>query len=515
MATTAAPVSPSAPPSRLPSSSSSIAALPADYARLDFPLPAKRYVGMLACQRDPLASSLETEVVRCTKVAPAPPPAASKGGKGKKGVAPSAAQEDDQLQQDEWEIELLDTVLFPEGGGQPSDTGRLAPLVNEQIGEREPVTVRQVVRRNLDAVHFASAPIEVGTKVRVEVNMQRRTDHQDQHTGQHLLSAVFEHEYGLDTLSWSLQRFPELNYVELARAPTAEELAAVQDRCNALIGEARPVRVRFELATKDSGVQLGEKVPENYKADESGEERPPVQRTVTIEGIDENPCCGTHYPSLAYLRTLYLAPFTTPIRGTNARIYFACGTPRVLAYLAGQQAAARDAALAAGCAVPNLPSKVDALVQAVAASNRREKRLAGELAGFVACDLWAQAGASGNGRRVAILREEDATNGLEFLASVAAELKPQIDALEKGEECLFLLACGATAGSPSAASAGGAVLIVGSEALVLSAGKRVVETFGKERVKGGGKGRWQGKLTGRWENGDGLLLKKIVEEASA
>ena len=50
------------------------------------------------------------------------------------------------------------------------------------------------------------------------------------------------------------------------------------------------MHVRFELATKDSGVQLGEKVPENYKADESGEERPPVQRTVTIEGIDENPC---------------------------------------------------------------------------------------------------------------------------------------------------------------------------------------------------------------------------------
>jgi len=48
------------------------------------------------------------------------------------------------------------------------------------------------------------------------------------------------------------------------------------------------VRVRCELASEESGVALGDKVPENYKSDESGEQRPPVQRTVTIEGIDEN-----------------------------------------------------------------------------------------------------------------------------------------------------------------------------------------------------------------------------------
>lgn len=48
------------------------------------------------------------------------------------------------------------------------------------------------------------------------------------------------------------------------------------------------MRVRCELASEESGVALGDKVPENYKSDESGEQRPPVQRTVTIEGIDEN-----------------------------------------------------------------------------------------------------------------------------------------------------------------------------------------------------------------------------------
>ena len=78
---------------------------------------------------------------------------------------------------DEWEVELLDTVLFPEGGGQPSDTGALVPLVGGQAGDAaRRVNVRQVIRRNLDAVHFVDAPIEVGTHVRVEVDMQRRLD---------------------------------------------------------------------------------------------------------------------------------------------------------------------------------------------------------------------------------------------------------------------------------------------------------------------------------------------------
>ncbi|GAA5851636.1 hypothetical protein JCM9279_002524 [Rhodotorula babjevae] len=518
MAATAAPVLPTPPPSSSSSSSLGGSTSPPDYAHLTFQLPHKRYVGMLKCQLDPLAHTLDTEVVRCDKVPPQAAVAPAKGAKGKKAPAAAATStETDTQPNDEWEIELLDSVLFPEGGGQPSDTGALVALVDGQTGDAQRITVRQVIRRNLDAVHFVDQPLEVGTKVRVEVDMARRIDHQDQHTGQHLLSAIFEREHHLDTLSWSLQRFPELNYVELPRAPTPQELAAVQQRCNDLIGEARPVRVRCELATEDSGVALGDKVPDNYKSDESGEQRPPVQRTVTIEGIDENPCCGTHYPSLAYLRTLYLAPFTTPIRGTNARVYFASGAQRTLAYLATQQGPAREAALAAGCALPDLPERVEALVNGVAEAKRREKKLAAELAGFVARDLWerAQARARGGegGARASTLREDDATNSLEFLASVAAELKPRLDAAPPSSApALFVLASGATAGSPSAAAAGGAVVIVGSEPLVVEAGRRVVETFGKERVKGGGKGRWQGKVTGRWENGDALLLRRIVDE---
>lgn len=90
----------------------------------------------------------------------------------------------------------------------------------------------------------------------------------------------------LDTLSWSLTKAPELCYIELARAPTPEEIGRVQAACNAAIVQGTEVRVKMALAGQD-GVELGEKVPENY-IDHSGD-RKPVMRTVEIVGLDDNP----------------------------------------------------------------------------------------------------------------------------------------------------------------------------------------------------------------------------------
>lgn len=63
-------------------------------------------------------------------------------------------------------------VLFPEGGGQPSDAGKIVDLSNPS----KVINVRQVMRRSLDAIHFCDGPIEVGTEVRVEIDAERRWD---------------------------------------------------------------------------------------------------------------------------------------------------------------------------------------------------------------------------------------------------------------------------------------------------------------------------------------------------
>lgn len=136
-----------------------------------------------------------------------------------------------------------------------------------------------------------------------------------------------------------------------------------------------------------------------------------------------------------------------------------------------------------------------------------------ELAGFVAESLWSKAiSAAGEAGVVSAVsfREEDATNSLEFLSAVSVALKPRLDALPKEQKSLFVLASASTAGTST--PAGGALLIFGSEDLVVKAGKSVAAKFGA-RVKGGGKGRWQGKLVGpSWAKGDDKLLEEVAAE---
>ena len=84
------------------------------------------------------------------------------------------------------EVVCADTVLFPEGGGQNSDRG----FIND-------VPVLSVSRRGTEAVHLVSPAVNwsPGTRVRQRLDWARRWDNMQQHSGQHLLSALLEREH--------------------------------------------------------------------------------------------------------------------------------------------------------------------------------------------------------------------------------------------------------------------------------------------------------------------------------
>lgn len=226
-------------------------------------------------------------------------------------------------------------------------------------------------------------------------------------------------------------------------------------------------------------------------------------------------CCGTHYPDLSWLRSLFISPFTTPIRGTNCRVYFVSG-PRVLHFLSSSHQVARNSALEAGCNPVDLADRVNGMVLSLAEVKRKEKRLKEELAGHVAKDLWDTATArEGTVLAGMSFREEEATNSLDFLSLVSMDLTARYNALDQSQgprKYLFVLAVGDTPGSTSPTN--GAVLILGSEDLVVKAGKLAVEKFAG-KVKGGGKGRWQGKLTDKWVVGDREKLERVLADALA
>ncbi|KAJ2619229.1 hypothetical protein GGI26_005994, partial [Coemansia sp. RSA 1358] len=216
-----------------------------------------------------------------------------------------------------YEIELEDTIIFPEGGGQPSDTGSISGI-----------EVKISRRQGLRAIHHAAAPIEAGSVVYVEVDFKRRLDHMQQHSGQHLLSAVLARECGLRTVSWSLGS--DVSHVELDTAKDyvlqQHLLNEIESKCNALIFQSLPMTVRVYE-------QSAETCPSSIPVDYVGG----VVRCVEIgkagEKLDQNTCCGTHVTNTSQLQILKLAG-TDRVRGGNTRLFFYVGD-RICKYAHG------------------------------------------------------------------------------------------------------------------------------------------------------------------------------------
>jgi Ser-tRNA(Ala) deacylase AlaX len=145
--------------------------------------------GELSCQKDSSLSFLSTKVVSCRPRLESP---ASKV-KDRKKDAPVAASDDRPL----FEVVLEDTVLFPEGGGQPSDSGFVGGVPCLRVENQGGLAVHVL------AGDAASGLVE-GADVKVEVDWARRWDHTTQHTSQHLVTALAVKTWGIETIAWNL-----------------------------------------------------------------------------------------------------------------------------------------------------------------------------------------------------------------------------------------------------------------------------------------------------------------------
>ncbi|XP_064225365.1 alanyl-tRNA editing protein Aarsd1 isoform X4 [Aotus nancymaae] len=219
------------------------------------------------CQRDSYAREFTTTVVSCH-----PAELQTEGSNGKKEVLSG------------FHVVLEDTLLFPEGGGQPDDRG----TIND-------IPVLRVTRRGEQADHFTQTPLDPGSQVLVQVDWERRFDHMQQHSGQHLITAVADHLFKLKTTSWELGRFRSV--IELdSPSVTAEQVAAIEQSVNEKIRDQLPVNVQ-ELSLDDPEVEQvrGRGLPDDHAG--------PI-RVVTIKGIDSNMCCGTHVSNLSDLQVI-------------------------------------------------------------------------------------------------------------------------------------------------------------------------------------------------------------------
>ncbi|KAH8291695.1 hypothetical protein KR018_006053 [Drosophila ironensis] len=208
-----------------------------------------------------------------------------------------------------------DTILFPEGGGQPCDYGTL-----------DGCPVRNVTREGSTAVHFVESPksFEAGAEVSQLLDYPRRLDHMQQHSGQHLITALFDREFNYDTTSWSLGS--SVSYIQLGTPHliSRESLDLIETQANELIRQGREVTVR--LADPEVAKDFQDaRAPRGLPRDHVG-----LARVVCIEGIESNMCCGTHVSNLSQLqciKLLYAEKFKSSIV-----VYFVVGE-RVLTKL--------------------------------------------------------------------------------------------------------------------------------------------------------------------------------------
>jgi len=271
-----------------------------------------------------------------------------------------------------FEVVLEATAFYPESGGQPSDRGRLAEANVLDVVEREDSTILHITDRKLP-----TGP------VRGAIDWERRFDHIQQHTGQHLISAAFIELFNFPTVSFHLGR--EISTIDVAAPSLApRHLEEAERRANQIIFEDRPIQVNYGTAEElaDAGIRKA--------VDRTG----PL-RVVTIEGCDRQPCGGTHAARTGQVGLVLLRRFEK--HKQNWRIEFVCGG-RALRAARTDLATLSAAAELLSCGLPELPAMVGKALEERRESYRTAQRLLERLAEYEAEKLLATETVTADGR---------------------------------------------------------------------------------------------------------------------
>lgn len=198
-----------------------------------------------------------------------------------------------------YEVVLKQTAFYPEGGGQPADHGTL-----------NDAHVIDVKRRNDEIIHTVDCPLEEGSLVHGTIDWQRRFDHMQNHSGEHIFSGLIQQLYGYENIGFHLGE--EEILIDFDGVLTEEDIQKVEDAANHIVDENAPLEETFPSEEALEHMEF------RCKKELEGD-----VRIVIIPGADICACCGTHVKRTGEIGLIKAIAHEKHKDGT--RIHLLCG----------------------------------------------------------------------------------------------------------------------------------------------------------------------------------------------
>jgi alanyl-tRNA synthetase len=310
------------------------------------------------------------------------------------------------------------SAFYPTSGGQLHDTGWLGRDTDEvrlrivEVGETE----------SGDVAHFIDPAdmrvgIAKGSLLQFVIDRDRRRDHMQQHTGQHLLSAVFIELFQAPTVSFHMG--DESCTIDMdCKGLTENQIRRAEERANEIAAEDIPVSIRF--ATPDEARAMGvRKIPDHVEG---------KLRLIEIQGHDLNACGGTHVSRTGEIGAILLRKVEKVKQGF--RVEFVCGGRAI-------NTARRDFETLTGAAalfsshIYEVPAQIRKTIDEAKSAGKREFKLQEEVAEFVALRMLAEAAAHAG---VRVVKQHFADRDMNYIKLLAQRIARQPNAVA-------LLAC--------------------------------------------------------------------------
>lgn len=304
------------------------------------------------------------------------------------------------------------TAFYPTSGGQIHDTGWITSMAAKhrvtEVADAEDGRI----------VHYLEAPasdLVPGSRIQGEVDMARRRDHMQQHSGQHVLSAAFVRLFEMPTVSFHMaDDYCSIDLETLAL--TKEQVESAERLANEVILENRPVDIRFVTRTEAGKLGL-RKIPLTERDE---------LRLIDIRDFDITACGGTHVRQTGQIGCILLRK-TEKVR-QGYRVEFVAGQ-RAVATARRDFTTLTDTAASFSAHIYEVPRQATKSLEEVKALRKQLAQSLEELAEAQAAALLSET-REVDGRKFVVHRFSDRdVSFLKLFAQRLTRLAPNVIAL--------------------------------------------------------------------------------------